>query len=506
MLEVLREFLFGIGDKPLLQALIVGAFVMFVEDPTIVAAGLLVADGRLHYWSAFFGLSIGIVVGDFGLYLIGRFLGPQATRWGLLKPEHVEQAKQLINRNIYTAVAISRFLPGTRIPTFLGAGLLGAAAWRFFIIATLASMVYTWILLHVTIKVGGHFLHHLGDARGYALAVVAVVVIIVYWRKRSRARVRRMAAAGRYLPALLENRPPIIFYLPVIWDYLRLAWRYRSLSLPLLANPRLNDGGVCQNSRLRMLSLIESAQPRSTPQTMTAEPPGARDQVAGQVAALAERMRAEDLNFPVLARPDVGHRHHGVRYLRDEAALLAYFQEYRAASTILIQEIADHPFEATMLYWRRPEEERGHLASLSLREGPRRADGTPREGIPLVLPANLTDRITPALENRLNQVAAALPDFHAGLFVVRFHNLDSFLEGGDFQVVNIEAPLPDVAHLWDSRASLGQMHASLRQHLELVFEIGAANRARGERPLSARRFLREYWRFRRASAKLPAEG
>jgi len=61
-------------------AVLLAALATFIlEDPTTIACGLLVADGRMLFSTAMIGVASGIAIGDIGLYAIGRWAGPRAV-------------------------------------------------------------------------------------------------------------------------------------------------------------------------------------------------------------------------------------------------------------------------------------------------------------------------------------------------------------------------------------------------------------------------------------------
>jgi len=66
------------------------------EDLTCLAAGVLVAQGRLSLIPATLACLLGIFAGDMLLFLAGRWLGRPALRWHFvakrLSPESVDQA------------------------------------------------------------------------------------------------------------------------------------------------------------------------------------------------------------------------------------------------------------------------------------------------------------------------------------------------------------------------------------------------------------------------------
>ena len=113
--------------------IVLGTFVL--EDPTTVATGLLVAEGRVPAAVGVCALFTGIFLGDLGLDLIGRLLGDRLQQWGWLCGSASEsrraRLRDWIERRGWAAILASRFVPGTRVPLYVGAGAVGAPAGRF---------------------------------------------------------------------------------------------------------------------------------------------------------------------------------------------------------------------------------------------------------------------------------------------------------------------------------------------------------------------------------------
>ena len=100
------------------------------EDLACLAAGVLIREGRMSAAACAGACAAGIVIGDFGLWSAGRALRALARRWTAARRwmERLpldDLGRRLENRAATTILA-SRFLPGSRLPLYLGAGLLAA--------------------------------------------------------------------------------------------------------------------------------------------------------------------------------------------------------------------------------------------------------------------------------------------------------------------------------------------------------------------------------------------
>lgn len=349
----------------------------------------------------------------------------------------------------------------------------------------------------------------------------------------------------------LEPAPPLsrhefwparLFYLPV-WLWVGwLALRHRGVRLPLLANPSFPAGGLVGESKSAVLDLVRpAAQAWFAPhlgfdRTMA---PAAKE--AGAALAVA---RAKGLDFPLVAKPDLGCRGAGVRPVRDFAELEAYFAAFPPGARLVLQALVDWEAEAGIFYVRLPGEARGRIISLTLKYFPHvvgdgastlealiRAD--PRAGqVPhLYLPrhqARLSDvlprgqrfrlafagshsrgaifrdgtgLVTEAMTQRFDAIAADIPEFWFGRFDVRFEGIEGLQRGEGFRIVEVNGAGAEATHIWDSRMPLMDAYRSLFRQWGLLWDVGARNRKRGFKPEALDVFMA---RWRREKALVPA--
>lgn len=136
------------GTPWLLVAL--AAATLASDDLACIGAGLLVAAGRLDFWSATAACFVGVVAGDLLLVAAGRWAGRAALRrWplrGRVAPERLARAERWFAESEGRAIFASRFVPGTRLPLYLAAGVLRApwlrlAGWFALAVAVWAPLV-----------------------------------------------------------------------------------------------------------------------------------------------------------------------------------------------------------------------------------------------------------------------------------------------------------------------------------------------------------------------------
>ena len=347
-----------------------------------------------------------------------------------------------------------------------------------------------------------------------------------------------------------ERIPPKLFYIPLVLNWGWLSLRYRSLSLPSLVNPLIYVGGLWGESKQAYLDMV-TGESRHWFAGYLTMPRGA-DAVADGHRAL-ELAQASGLTFPLVAKPDIGWQGYGVRPIPSAEALMDYVAEFPQGATLMLQEMIPWEGEAGVFYIRHPGEARGRVAGLTLRYFPHVVgDGLHRvrdliladeraswksnlhlglqnehagvipellERIPAEgevvrlafigsirvggLYRNADALITPALEARFDAISRSMPEFHYGRYDIRFASIERLRDGEDFRIIEINGAGSEAISAWDPEAPVRQVYARLIAHQRMLFEIGAANRARGWRPSGLLAILRAAWSQARLVRRYP---
>jgi hypothetical protein len=356
-------------------------------------------------------------------------------------------------------------------------------------------------------------------------------------------------------PALLEREPettdgpPVsffefwpgwLFYAPIVAQWAWLGLRWGDLSLPTAANPHIETGGLCGESKASILVQVSGPA-----RAMLA--PYVRIQATDAPNLIEAAMRDSDLAYPVILKPDIGCNGAGVRLIEDASALARALPLYPRGVELLLQRYIPWEGETGIFYVRHPHERHGRITSITLKypqyvvgDGVRtlrrlvladpragrvphlylprlaaRLDEIPASGerVRLVLVGNHckgsvfrdgTGQLTPALAARIESLAQAMPDFHFGRFDLRYRSLEELRQGEAFSVIEINGAGSEATHMWDARTRLGKAWRDQLWHYEQVFRIGRANRARGFKTSGVGPTLRAWRRQVRLMASYPA--
>lgn len=548
MNEWFQQILTGAQGDPIIQGIIAALATFVLEDPTTVACGFLVADGVMPFNVAYVGLSAGIAIGDFGLYMMGRYLGPWVRSSRIVPAASLARAEGWFSRNLVWAVILSRFVPGMRLPTYTAAGLLRANPWAFLGTTIGASLVWTYLLLSLAVQLGDALLPRLGALKwGIVAGLVGMIALIQFaLGKRASHESAQVPAGNDQVASFFEFWPPWLFYIPVVGYYLWLGIRNWGLTLPTASNPKIYSGGLIRESKSQILELTGPvARAWVAPWVYWVPPAGIA--TSHMIRMATEAISNGGLSLPIVAKPDMGQRGAGVRPIRTEAELGEYLSEFPAESGLIFQKLVDCPHEAGVLFARLPEEPHGRILSITLKEFPSvKGDGEtklkdlilrdPRarliqdvyldrhrailervlpagEIFPLVFAGNHcqgaifrdgTHLVTESLRSRIEEIAADTDSLYFARFDLRFRDLESFLQGENFSIIEINGAGAEATHIWDAKMTLRGAYRVLFEQWRILFAIGAQNRKRGAKPLGAWSILTDFRSYLKTSAKYPS--
>jgi len=349
------------------------------------------------------------------------------------------------------------------------------------------------------------------------------------------------------MPPLDMSGPPVshfefwpqhIFYAPIALQWCWLALRYRGAGLALLANPTLPDGGMAGESKREIFEQLSGTALDVTARWTVLRRSGSDATTAEHDLTRARtKMAAAGLNYPIVAKPDIGCRGVGVQPIRSEDELRSYIEAYPADADIMLQEMVPHDAEAGVFYIRKPGDEKGRIFSLTLKYFPHvigdgrstlgdliaadkragvlqhlyrdrhqaRIDDVLPHGEPFRLAfAGSHSRgtifrdgaafITEAMEVAFDEVAKSIPEFYIGRFDIRFESMDELQHGRGFKLMEINGAGGEATHIWDRNVTLREAYATLFEQNRALFEIGYLNRKRGFKAPSIWRLYEAYKR------------
>ena len=306
-----------------------------------------------------------------------------------------------------------------------------------------------------------------------------------------------------------EYWPMSIFYIPVYLYWFYLGFKARSIFFFTAVNPSIKNGGMVAASKKSILDLIPN---RYIPNTALLKAPIDQNKVE-------ETMHGLGLDYPVIFKPDLGERGWKVEKIANAEEASTYLESFDA--DLQIQEYIDMPFEAGVFYYRFPEEEKGTVSSIVVKEllhviG----DGTstleqlivkkprariqyeklkvswknelgtiPRKGERVELQPignhnrgtaflNGNHLISRELIKSFDAISKQIDGFYYGRYDVRCKNAEA-LQKGDVMIMELNGAASEPAHIYQSGYPILKAYQSLFHHWKVMYRISVVNHKNG---------------------------
>ncbi|MBL7696652.1 MAG: hypothetical protein JNK79_00770 [Chitinophagaceae bacterium] len=316
-----------------------------------------------------------------------------------------------------------------------------------------------------------------------------------------------------------------------IWIF--LAFRTRSFFFFAAANPSIKNGGFLSESKKDIHDIMP---PRLYPPTMHFTVGESGDKVAQQ-------LRGNGFDYPLIGKPDTGGRGRGVVLLANENELRAY----TAKTTVdfHIQKFIPYKNEAGIFYYRYPGEKSGRVSGIvrkefltvtgdgksTIRELLLKNDrfrlqieslaniygeylenvltngeekllvpyGNHARGAKFLDDSHLVDA---ALEQRMNDICLAIKDFYFGRLDIKYDNWEDFKQGKKFSVIEVNGAGAEPTHIYDPRHSIFFAWKEIVRHWFILNKISRMNHKRGHKYLTASEGLAMFRQDKEQSKKL----
>jgi membrane protein DedA with SNARE-associated domain len=513
------------------------------EDAATISSALSIFGGPLSWPLGFAACFAGIWLGDLGLYSLACCFGKSIlqSRWvaRFADAAAIERCQEKFNQHGVLTLLASRFVPGTRLPTYLAAGLLSMPVARFALVTAFAALLWIGGIFAIAKLLGAQALLWFSFFQGKIATIVFTAFLIgaalFLFRKLNRAPISvRRWAHWEFWPAWL-------FYIPVALYYAWLAIRHRGFTVPTSANPGMTTGGFVGESKYEILHQLQQTNADLVADAYLIE----EETTTERLLSLHRLCREHKIGLPFILKPDVGQRGNGVRLIRSMRAALEYLE--KVSAPVIVQRYAAGPYEAGIFYYRFPGESRGQIFAITEKEFPTiTGDGTHTveeliradsraalmartylrrfsscrdkilvvgEILKLVETGNHAQGCifrdgmhlhTTALEQAIDEISQQLPGFFIGRYDVRYQSEEDFKQGRDFQIVELNGATSEATSIYDARNSLVSAYRTLFRQWRLVFAIGAANRANGHASASLMMLWRNWRQYSAAALSYPS--
>jgi hypothetical protein len=249
------------------------------------------------------------------------------------------------------------------------------------------------------------------------------------------------------------------------------------------------------------------------------------------------------LQFPIIAKPDIGLRGASVKKITNFEELKQYHA--KANFDFLLQEYIPYNHEIGLFYVRYPQEQHGRITGIVAKEFLKViGDGVstlevlllknPRYALQLpilrkelgnqlneILPLNVSrtlvpygnhargakfldfsNRITPELTATFDKICQQIDGFYFGRLDVMYANWADLEEGKNFSIVELNGAASEPTHIYDPKHSLFFAWKELFRHQKMMHAISNINYQNGYAFLSFKKGMEQFRLHREHSLKI----
>ena len=320
-----------------------------------------------------------------------------------------------------------------------------------------------------------------------------------------------------------EYWPYQVVYTPIYFQYIYYALRTRSFFYFNASNPTIRNGGFFMESKKEIYDLIPEAY---YPKTVLINSGTSLEEIN-------ENIIKNKIEFPFIAKPDIGLRGTAVKKIDSVEDLIKY--STKANFDFLIQEFIPYPNEIGLFYVKLPNEMNGKITGIVSKEfliikgnglntikelllkdpryefqlevlqkeyGDRLNQILPEnESLNLVPYGNhcrgtkfidFSHYITPKLEETFTQICNQINGFYYGRMDIMFDSFEKLEEGKNFQIVEINGAISEPTHIYDPNHSLFFGWKELIRHFHYLYKISKHNNKNGATYLSFKDGVSEF--------------
>lgn len=302
-----------------------------------------------------------------------------------------------------------------------------------------------------------------------------------------------------------------MFYAPNIPYAVYLGLKAGNFTFFTATNPGIKSSGNGTESKFQTLKLIpEELKPKSifVP-------------IERKVEEVLNQVYNQGIEFPFIAKPDVGFRGVFVKKIYNEDQLKQYIEKH--PFNIIIQDFIGLPYECGVFYQKLPHRTKGIISSLTLKsfmsvEG----DGIssiskliqldarakhyvkklkeinisiwetiPENGKNIILSEignhgrgtqfiNGNEFIDASLESIFNDLSSRIPGFYYGRFDIKYNSLEELKEGKNFKFLEVNGIISEPTHMYDAdKGTYFGAIKTIRNHWKSIYLIATNNHKNG---------------------------
>ena len=314
-----------------------------------------------------------------------------------------------------------------------------------------------------------------------------------------------------------------IVYIPIYFQWAYYALKAKTIFFFNASNPTIKNGGFIMESKKQIYNLIPQQYYPKTDLIIEGT----------SFTQVLEKVKTLGLQFPIIAKPDIGLRGSAVKKINNQNDLKTYSE--KANFDYLVQDLIPFPNEIGVFYVRYPHEKAGRITGIVAKEflivtgdgnatietlikkDPRHemqlqvlqkeygtelqtvlAKGEQRNLVPYgnhIRGAKFLDNshwISPKLTEVINEMCLQIPGFYFGRLDLMYHTIEELEQGKNFAIVELNGAASEPTHIYDPKHTIFFAWKELLRHIRYMFEISVANHKNGAPYLSHQAGMTEY--------------
>ena len=314
-----------------------------------------------------------------------------------------------------------------------------------------------------------------------------------------------------------------IVYFPIYFLWAYYALRQKSIFFFNASNPTIKNGGFIMESKMQIYNLIPQ---KYYPKT----------QLISENTKFEEVLKTAEkwgINFPLIAKPDIGLRGSAVKKINSISDLKDYAK--RANFDYLVQDLIPFENEIGIFYVRYPNQKTGKITGIVAKEF-LIIEGNGKDSIEKLLRKNPrfelqlktlqkeygkklleillvgekinlvpygnhsrgakfidgSNWITPELNKVINEICVQIDGFYFGRIDLMYNSLEELENGKNFSIVELNGAGSEPTHIYDPKHSLFFAWKELSRHINYMYEISVLNHKKGFSYLSHKAGMEQY--------------
>ncbi len=307
-----------------------------------------------------------------------------------------------------------------------------------------------------------------------------------------------------------EYWPFWILFFPAVIYWLFLSLKAKSFTWFTAANPGFELGGFFGESKTEILKKIP---PHYLPVTLYFN-----DDVS--LENIKQQMQINNLQFPIICKPDKGERGFHVEKIITDAELKNYLLAHKGK--LIVQEFISFTHELGILYYRLPDENTGGITSvvkknflsvkgdgiatieqLILQSARARMQLTVLKKklgnrLNIILPAgekyllepignhcrgtefiNGNYLINDSLVKVFDKIATNMNGFYYGRFDLKVKSMDDLYAGNNIRIMEVNGVSSEPAHIYDSHMNIFKAVSAIIYNTKISYKISMLNHKNG---------------------------